>query len=77
MLLKKIKLNNLAMQELSKASMDLILGGTCCTCACAYYGYGGSSTSDNNTANTQNGHYDDSYECPGGGEPSTSEHMTC
>lgn len=66
MLLKKIKLNNLAMQELSKATMDLILGGTCCTCPCAYEGKpGGSTTAQNFSANTAIGHWDDTYECPG------------
>ena len=55
--MKKIKLNKLEENDLSKREMNQIKGGVrVCSCGCAYAGEpGGSSTSDNGNANVQIG----------------------
>lgn len=52
MKLKKIKLNELSDVQLNEKEMCRILGGTGnCQCGCHYTDSGGSSSSDNNSAN--------------------------
>jgi len=54
--LKRLKLNQIGKAELEKREMNFLLGGNCCNCGCAYAGNGGSSTSDNLYANSDNGY---------------------
>ena len=56
--LRNLKLNYLAKSELDSQEMNLLVGGdeadNCC-CSCWAYGKGGSSTGQNNSANTSEG----------------------
>lgn len=54
-LMKKLKLANMEHNSLAKKQMVNIKGGDGCSCACWYEGRGGSSTADNNAANTAGG----------------------
>lgn len=75
MKLKKINLISITDRELSEKQMNCLSGGTCCTCACAYENRGGSTTNANFNANTQNGHYDDTYNCSS--NETMSYHINC
>lgn len=64
--LKKITLQNLVQNEMTKREQQMIMGGVCgciSICLCSYAGsqegsddsyYGGSSTEDNGNANSNN-----------------------
>lgn len=57
MKIKRFKLNVLSAETLQQKEMDAIIGGyESCGCACAYEGYGGSSFSDNKSANYNYGY---------------------
>ena len=66
--LGNLKLNYLAKSELDSQEMNLLVGGdeadNCC-CSCWAYGKGGSSTGQNNYANTAEGKKS-IYGCDGG-----------
>jgi natural product precursor len=49
--LGKLKLNVLSENNLLEREMNVLRGGRFCTCACAYANKGGSSSSDNRSAN--------------------------
>jgi natural product precursor len=62
MKLEKINLNELATAELDEREMYRLLGGGtagCCQCGCNYSTSGGSSTSDNDSANNSSGYTSD------------------
>ncbi len=52
--MKNLKLNVLEAQNLNNKEMNALRGGSCC-CGCNYANRGGSSTGDNNSANTAGG----------------------
>jgi natural product precursor len=55
-MMKNLKLNQLAQQNLSNKEMNAVKGGACCCCGCNYAGQpGGSSTTDNDSANRARG----------------------
>jgi natural product precursor len=49
--MKKLKLNVLASESLSKIEMNQVKGGNSCTCGCQYADKGGSSIEANCNAN--------------------------
>jgi natural product precursor len=56
MIMKNMKLNALENQNLNNKEMNAVRGGDGCCCGCNYQGQqGGSSTADNNSANTAGG----------------------
>ncbi|RGX80594.1 TIGR04149 family rSAM-modified RiPP [Bacteroides stercorirosoris] len=56
MRLKKLKLNALSEAGLKDKEMNALKGGNCCTCSCYWEGKpGGSSSSDNSSANVNIG----------------------
>jgi natural product precursor len=59
-IMKSLKLNVLASENLSKVEMNQVRGGECCACGCQ----GPSSTEDNGIANMEQG-----KKSPGGGKP--------
>lgn len=68
--LSSLKLNRLIQSDLERREMNSILGGaTCCLCGCSYANNGGSSTSDNASANNAGG-----LESYGGGYGTGSFH---
>ena len=72
MKLEKINLNQFANAELNEREMYRLLGGGtpgCCQCGCNYSTRGGSSTSDNDSANNSSGYTSD----PGATTPCDEE----
>ena len=53
--LKKLKLNALSEVSLEDKEMNALRGGSCCTCSCYWEDQGGSSSSDNSSANSKIG----------------------
>lgn len=79
MKLKKISLDEVAKAELNEKEMLRLMGGGtpgCCQCGCNYEGAGGgSSTSDNRSANDAHGLTSDgSHPCCEPQEPTRPEH---
>lgn len=60
--LKKLKLNQIALDNLEKRQMNTLYGGEGCGCPCYYSGTGGSSNEANGAANREKG-YDPGYSC--------------
>lgn len=54
---QKIKLNNLAKNNLDNREMKELKGGNVCGCGCCYAGSGGSSTEANGSANNKSNYY--------------------
>jgi natural product precursor len=63
--MKKMKLNALENQSLNNKEMNAVRGGDGCGCGCNYAGTeGGSSTSDNASANNAGGLTSPGYTAP-------------